>query len=278
MQPRTAPVLVADLFPEERAALVEMLGELDETEWATPTMCPDWDVKDVVCHLLGNDLGLLSRSRDGFGGTRIDDDLHWAAFVAALGALNQSWVDVAGRFSTRLLRELLDHTGSLVDAYVAGLDPGGTGEAVVWAGPRAAPNWLCVAREFSERWTHHQQIRDALGRPGLKQARFLAPVLDTFVRALPHTYRYASSAPGTSLRLTITGDAGGAWLLVRDDERWRFAASAPGPVTTEVTMDQETAWRLFARAIDREDARARTTVTGNVALGILVLDSVAIIA
>ena len=45
-----------------------------------------------------------------------------------------------------------------------------------------------------------------------------------------------------------------------------------------MTLDQETAWRLFARAIGREDARSRTTVTGNVALGILVLDTVAIIA
>ncbi len=278
MQARTAPVLVADLFPAERAALLEVLGGLDERQWATPTLCPAWSVKDVVCHLLGNDLGLLSRSRDGFDAGRVDDDLPWAAFVAALGSLNQSWVDVAGRFSTRVLCELLAFTGSLVDTYVAGVEPEGTGETVSWAGTGAAPNWLCVARELSERWTHQQQVREAVGRPGLKEARFLGPVLDTFVRALPHTYRYASSAPGTSLRLTITGDAGGTWLLVRDEDAWHFAADAPGPPTTEVTLDQETAWRLFARAIGREDARSRTTVTGNVALGILVLDTVAIIA
>ncbi|HEX3202686.1 MAG TPA: hypothetical protein VHW42_12245 [Actinomycetes bacterium] len=43
---------------------------------------------------------------------------------------------------------------------VRGRDP------VSWVGPDPAPNWLDVAREYSERWTHQQQIRDAAEIPG----------------------------------------------------------------------------------------------------------------
>jgi len=35
---------------------------------------------------------------------------------------------------------------------------------VSWAGPEPAPVWLDAARDFSEYWTHQQQICDATGQ------------------------------------------------------------------------------------------------------------------
>jgi hypothetical protein len=98
---------------------------------------------------------------------------------------------------------------------------------VTWAGPEPAPVWLDVAREYTERWHHHQQIRDALGRPALTAPRLFAPVLDTLVRALPHTFRDVQAPDGTHVKLTITGDAGGVWSLVRD-ERWSLLRKLQG--------------------------------------------------
>ena len=48
-----------------------------------------------------------------------------------------------------------------------------------WAGPEPAPIWLHVAREYTERWVHQQHIRDAVGRPGLNERRWLGPVLES---------------------------------------------------------------------------------------------------
>src|SRR5215204_3822442 len=62
------------------------------------------------------------------------------------------------------------------------------GEGVSWAGVEAAPVWLDVARDYSEDWIHHQQIRDAVRRQGLSSTEFLDPLLDTLMRALPKTY------------------------------------------------------------------------------------------
>jgi len=63
------PVLVHDLFPLERRALLQLLRELDEQAWHTPTVCAGWSVKDIAQHLLADDLGILSRKRDSFDST-----------------------------------------------------------------------------------------------------------------------------------------------------------------------------------------------------------------
>lgn len=39
---------------QERQALAEDLSSLTAEEWATPSLCPGWDVHDVVAHLTGS--------------------------------------------------------------------------------------------------------------------------------------------------------------------------------------------------------------------------------
>jgi hypothetical protein len=144
-------------------------------------------VKDVALHLFGVDVGNLSLRRDGFSDPWWDgarDDL-----VSSLNQWNETWVAVARRLSPRLLCELLRVTGEEVASYFFSLDPAAIGGPVSWAGPDPAPVWLDIAREYTERWVHQQQIRDALGRQGLAEPRYLAPVLATFVHALPYTLR-----------------------------------------------------------------------------------------
>ncbi|HKF56950.1 MAG TPA: hypothetical protein VKJ45_15935, partial [Blastocatellia bacterium] len=62
---RPGPILVADRFPKLRLSLIEVLSSLSNEEWASPTVAPRWSVKDIGLHLLGGDLGILSRPRDG---------------------------------------------------------------------------------------------------------------------------------------------------------------------------------------------------------------------
>jgi uncharacterized protein (TIGR03083 family) len=55
------------LFAEERLHLLEFLRGLSTEQWKLPTVCPGWSVGDIARHLIGDDLGRLSRVRDGFG-------------------------------------------------------------------------------------------------------------------------------------------------------------------------------------------------------------------
>ncbi|HEX8858083.1 MAG TPA: maleylpyruvate isomerase N-terminal domain-containing protein [Actinomycetes bacterium] len=62
-------VVVTHLFPPERASVLQLLSSLDAGQWQAPTVCPGWSVKDVALHLLGGDIDLLSRRRDGHPAT-----------------------------------------------------------------------------------------------------------------------------------------------------------------------------------------------------------------
>jgi hypothetical protein len=58
-------------------------------------------------------------------------------------------------------------------------------EGVSCTGLNEAPNWLDWARDFTASWTHHQEVREAVGLPTLADPRYLDAILDTFVRAFP---------------------------------------------------------------------------------------------
>ncbi|MBK9944723.1 MAG: maleylpyruvate isomerase family mycothiol-dependent enzyme [Kouleothrix sp.] len=271
------PIVVIDLFRPMLDALLDLLGELVEREWSTPVSTGGWTVKQLAQHLLGGDVGILSRQRDAYqpGETPIGG---WEQLVALINTLNASWVAATQRLSPRLLRELLAFTGLQVCEYFETLDPAAHGVPVSWAGPEAAPVWLDLAREYTERWHHQQQIRDAVGSPGLKQPHFFAPALDTFVRALPHTYRAVEAPEGQCVALVITGDSGGRWLLRREQQHWRLYAGAHPAADAQVYLDQETAWRLFTKGITRNEAAARAQISGNRVLGGTVLELIAVIA
>ena len=104
--------------------------------------------------------------------------------------------------SPGMVVDLLSDTARMIEEMWAGADLAAPSESVSWAGVELAPVWLDVARDYSEDWTHQQQIRDAIGTPGLTDPKYLDPVLETFLRAAPHTYREVTPVLGESIRST----------------------------------------------------------------------------
>ena len=275
------PIDTLHLYPGLRSALLELLADLSTADWETPTVCPGWSVKDVALHLLGDDIGRLSWGRDGYVNPAFAAGLDIGTLpglVAAIDRQNEVWVTAARRMSPGLLIELLALTGELTEAYFASLDLTALGMPVDWVGPQPAPIWLDVAREYTERWVHQQHIRDAVGRPGLKERRWLAPVLDAFARGLPRVLRNAPAPDGATLRLTITGDAGDEWVALRQNGDW-VLGTAPGiEADALVELNEDVAWRLFTKGIAKEDARRTARIEGDVALAGRALDTVSILA
>lgn len=280
------PVLTLHLFPEERAALLKLVTSFSAPKWDAPTVCPGWSVKDIASHLLADDLGRLARGRDEYAAASFapsSTEKIEAQLLEFINRQNETWVAAARRLSPRLLIDLLRWSGGETQAYFESLDMFATGEAVSWAGPEAAPVWLDIAREYTERWLHQAQIRDAVSAPLLTQPRLFLPVLDAFVRALPHTFRDVERPYGTHVLLLITriGETGSPplqWSVVREVTRWSLFDSATFEPSTTVKMDADTAWRLFTKGVSKAEALARTTITGDASLGEKVLETVSIIA
>ena len=227
-------------------------------------------------HLLGGEIGNLSRRRDGHASNAALNN--WGELVTFINDWNQSWVSAAGRISPRLLIDLLELTGSQMCEYFQGLDPYALGGAVSWAGPEPAPVWLDLAREYTERWHHQQHIRDAVGNPDLKQPEYFSPLLEAFMRALPRTYAGVPAAENTCVSVTISGPAGGRWSVVQEQLAWKLYSGAPPVPEAGVLIDQEIAWRIFTRGIRPDSAREQVVITGNTELGAHVLEMVSIIA
>ena len=104
------------------------------------------------------------------------------------------------------------------------------------------------------------------------------PVLDCFLRGLPHLYRDTDARPGTVVSIEIAGDCGGQWLLARENTRWELVKEAAADPATRVTIPQEIAWRVFTKGIARDLAAEQITIQGDPTLGKLVLELTAVVA
>jgi uncharacterized protein (TIGR03083 family) len=273
-----SPIAIAHLFPVIEGRLLELLRSLSAEEWQAQTVAPRWKVKDVAAHLLDTQLRKLSAVRDGCApelpasGPSFD-------LAALIHRLNQEGVAVYGRLSPPVLIELMELASRRSAEFHQSLDP--FAEAafpVSWAGEDVSRNWFDTAREFTERWHHQQQIRLATGRPGIMTPELYHPVLDCFLRALPHAYRNVPAQKGTLLRVDIEGDCGGTWRLLRESDRWRLVAASAIAPACRVSIPQDIAWRIFTKGIDPPTARARAGVEGDHSMAEPLLSMVAIVA
>jgi uncharacterized protein (TIGR03083 family) len=170
--------VVLETYRPERDALLELSAGLSFDDWNKPTECPAYSVKGIAAHVLGDDLSLLSRQRDGAvqGLMYMAEELPGADFRTLLDAFNDQWVGAARFMSPAVLIELLRLTGEWTAAYYESVDPDMPGEPVglFGAGRNSnSPFWQAIAREYIERWVHHSQIRRALGLGSLADRQFL---------------------------------------------------------------------------------------------------------
>jgi uncharacterized protein (TIGR03083 family) len=273
------PVFLLDRFVRLHTELMSLLRNLSPADWSRPTACALWSVKDIAAHLLDSSVRRLSFGRDGLPSTPDTPISSYADLVRYLNRLNAEWVTACRRLSPQNLMDFLDFTAAQVHVFFQSLDPYTPALfPVAWAGEDVSPNWFDIGREYTERWLHQQQIREAVRAPGLTSREWLHPTLDVFVRALPFTYREVEAMPGRSVRFEILGEAGGVWTLVRGNTGWDLFSGGGSDPNALVTLDQETAWKLFSKGLDRESARKRVRITGDRLLGEPVLGSLAVMA
>jgi hypothetical protein len=104
----------------------------------------------------------------------------------------------------------------------------------------------------------------------------VSPVLDTFLRGLPYTYR-CDCAGGYCDPGEVSGECGGQWCLVKSDAGWIFADELPLAIAAHIVIPEAIAWRLFTKGISRDTAYPQVTVRGDATLAGHVLELVAIV-
>jgi len=278
MKTEMPPVLVNNLFTEERKALLDLFASLSESEWQTSTVCTGWSVKDIGLHLLGDDAGIIKLSEARVIPTSSGLQKSWKEVVNMVNERNGQWVEATRRITNSLLIEFLKVTGEETLKYFESRDLYSLGRSVSWAGPEPVPVWLDIAREYTERWIHQQQIRDAINKPGLKDKKFMGPVIAAFTRSFLRVIPEANAENGTIVKVIITGDAGLECCLVKENGAWKLYEQYDGKPASVVKLDQESAWRYLTKNIGRSEIANKIEVEGNKELGLTLLDAVSIIA
>ena len=254
------------------------MESLSPEDWKKPTVAPRWNVAQVAGHLLDTALRRLAFARDGWSlpGSPPGNERE---LIDLVNDLNSQGVAVFGRLSPQVLISLIRSAVEQLGDYFEGLDPFAPAPfGVSWAGDRQSPNWFDIAREFTERWHHQQQIRLATNRPGIMTRALYFPVLDCFMRALPHAYRDVPAATGSVVDVTVAGECGGTWSIQRQREGWLLDRTFDGaPVLSRTVIPQEIAWRVFTKGITRAEAQAQISIEGDTRIGAVVLDMRAIV-
>ena len=274
------PIYTAHLFAELDRLLLGCLRKLTHADWERQTLAAEWSVKDVASHLLDNNIRGWSALHGEFKGERYSGPDTHEDLVKFLNTLNADWVRAFRRVSPAVLMDLLEITGKPYCEYMKSLDPSAPAVfPVAWAGESQSKNWFHVAREYTEKWHHQQQIRFAVGDDGvLLSDRFYLPYLDTSMRALPHHYRTLNASVGTTIRFIISGVNGAQWYLVRRDDHWELLSECDSDLSCSVEINKNAAWRIFTKGMSALEAQSSIHVSGEPRLGNHILGMVAVMA
>ena len=269
------PIPTIHLFQTLDQKLIELLRVLTDEDWAKPALAKQWFVKDIAAHLLDGNLRTLSMLRDRYFGVRPNES---EAIVPYLNRLNAEWVTSFKRISPAVLVDMLESSGKEYYHYLSGLDPFAISVfSVGWAGEQESKNWFHIAREYTEKWHHQQQIREAVGVDGIMNPELFSPVIKTFMMALPYTYRDVAAVEGTILETIITGESGGKWAIQYSNKVWSFTSVERKP-SSIVEINQQDAWKLFTKGISLNEAEKRISIKGDTSLGKQILNMVSVMA
>ncbi|MEV5829572.1 maleylpyruvate isomerase family mycothiol-dependent enzyme [Spirillospora sp. NPDC052242] len=218
---------------------LELAATLDAADWDRPTECPGWTVKDQFSHLVGIERALLGDPEPQVDVPAFDhlrNDFGKALEVAVHARRDVPGPEVAAELADTLDRRL---------ARLPAIDPD---QLTVLPNGKEGRYKRFMAFRAMDCWTHEQDVRRAVGRPGNLDAPAAHCLWSILGAGLPLVVaRRAKAEPGTSVLFTITGPPSFRAAIVVDPEGRAVPADPePAEFTAELAMDLETYVRLAA--------------------------------
>lgn len=251
---------------ESALSIIALAGELDDEDWARPTDCDEWTVKDIVAHLAHLETELCSpeqNSTDHLGGTDVVSAYTGAGVAARRDRSPAELIaELAGAVELRASRlaELPEDPSA-----PAPVTPGG----VAWS-------WDTLLRNrLIDMWVHEQDIRRATGRRGGLDSTGAHVAVMTFSLSLPYVVGKRVKPPAMStVQWIVTGETP-LELTVRVGEDGRASAieTLDEPSVT-LTMTTET-FTVLAAGRRRAD-EVEVAIDGDENLGRATLSAMAI--
>jgi uncharacterized protein (TIGR03083 family) len=184
------------------ASLVDVGSTLTEAQFAAPTACPGWTVKDQFSHVIGTELlleGAPAPDRDGPRADYVRNDL---------GELNERFVEARRSVpGAQVVAEL----GGLAERRLVALR---SLDEEAWAAIGPSPIGMVPYVDYMgvrtfDSWVHEQDVRLALDRPGGRGGEGERVTLDRMEASMPYVLGRRVAAPvGATMRIDIAGSLG----------------------------------------------------------------------
>lgn len=247
-------------------SIVDLCGDLTDEEWARPTGCPGWSVQDQISHLIDYEAGALGRPRpDHVVAAGLDH------LKNPLGEANEVGIDARRALpGAAVLAELVEVTAARLQQLQGLTDADFAREVTTPAGPGTIDDMLDL--RVMDTWSHEQDVRRALGRPGHVSGPAADHAVDFFTKFLPFVVGKRAGAPdGSSVQLAI-GDRPPIRVLISEG-RGALVDASDGEPTVTLTMPVTT---FAAVAGARSDVPGDLVITGDEDLGRRVLASLSV--
>lgn len=230
-----------DIFRRGITASIAEIEALSPSDWSAPLLKREWNVREMVGHLLG-----AARYLDGaLGRDEAIRDLPLAEHVA----FTQPWIDAERTSSPS------DSTRAFAEAFTAlaehaqALDAEALASTTQYYGFDVQRSTALVAASF-ELWAHVDDIRRAVGHePFELSGDELSLMCRLAGGILPFTMGYVGTPhPGRAARLVLTGAGGGTYVVSTGAD-----TPPPGEEDALVVVDALSFCRIAGRHLDVDD-------------------------
>ncbi|MEV6526191.1 maleylpyruvate isomerase family mycothiol-dependent enzyme [Longispora sp. NPDC051575] len=252
----------ADAWRHTYGASLQLAHQFSPADWDRRTECPAWSVRDIVSHLVGAEQWVLGDRPEydlpDLDHVRTDFD-RWTE-VHVLQRRDVPPATLLAEF-----QEVYDRRS----AQLAAQD-GADEVPTPWGFD--APVDHAVATRIYDCWTHEQDLRRAVGRPGNLDSPAARVVRSQLLHALPRLVaREARAEPGQVVRLEVTGQLSFDTDIAVDPDGLGVARASTGHASVVLNTSWETFARLCSGRLPAN--RAPVTYLGNVELGLRVAQS-----
>ncbi|MCC7076611.1 MAG: maleylpyruvate isomerase family mycothiol-dependent enzyme [Acidimicrobiia bacterium] len=258
------------LFEEVWGGIEVLCSDLTDTEWSEPTDLPGWSVKDCVAHIVGTESFLAGKDLPS------PLDVYPPYVKNPIGQANENFVATTRHLSgPEVLAAFRTITAERLDQLRA-LSPDD------WAAESWSPRGQGTYRDFMEVrvfdcWSHEQDMRRALGKPGDTPDAVLDQVMSEMTRALPYVVgKKAGAAQGATVVFDISGP-GGKTLALGVDGRAHFLDSVPDDPAVRISMDLETFRIVTGGRVGEDVARESVGIEGDTDLGTRIVKNLAFV-
>ena len=237
-------------------SLDALLASLDAADWKTPTGCPGWTVQDNVTHLIDYE----SRAIGWPAPEHKPADLSHTK--NKLGESNEIGVDARRPLDgEHVLAEFREVTAARLVQLRALAPDDLAREVTTPAGPGTIADMLTL--RVMDTWSHEQDIRRAVGKPGHDSGPVVDETVRYFARFLPLLCgKRAGMTDGQTAQFDLPPV--GQFGIEVHDGRAALTDSLSGTPTVTLAMPATT---FAALACGRSDAPSDYTIAGDRGLG-----------